>query len=91
MGSQPISNSESTNFLKIFFFYWQTEKKKLFCTNKKFISFSTAQTEENYGQNWGNKSVKKSDEFVICFYKEKDLEDTKYYLTVSFREPTCDH
>jgi len=30
-----------------FFFNWRTEKKKLFWTNKKFVFFSTAQTEKN--------------------------------------------
>ena len=46
----PISNSESTNVLTNiycdFFFNWQTEKKKLCWTYKKFVFISTAQTEQ---------------------------------------------
>ena len=44
----PISNSKFTNIYYDFFLNWQTEKKNLFWTNKKFVFFfSTAQTEKN--------------------------------------------
>ena len=36
-----------------FFFNWQTEKKHLFWTNKKFFSFLTAQTEKKFVKQIG--------------------------------------
>ena len=57
-----------------FFFNWQTEEKKLFCTNL-FSSFSIVQTKKKSCKKLGrqgSKLVKTSDEFVnamVCFQK----------------------
>ena len=64
----PISNSEFTNFLNKyllwFLFQLSNWEKSVFSTNKKFIYFSTAQTEKNL---W-KKLVKQIGE-IICWIR----------------------
>ena len=47
----PISNFKSMNIYYDIFFNWQTEKKKLFWTNKKFVFFFLLLKQKKIGEN----------------------------------------
>ena len=65
----PILNSESANFLTNiyyhFFLDWQTENKPCFGSKEICFLFQLLKLRTICGQNWENKLVKTSDEFVI--------------------------